>query len=179
VPACPEQHGVQTYPHPDLCDHFFKCTNGTVSLERCENGLLYDGKGSVHEHCNYNWAVDCGNRKADCKYVLCSVDRTDDRMRRGRTHSMICKFLIWYILKNPISVYTTPLRITRKIMQDQNEILVSADDGNFLAGRTNIAWWKIETLLHGSKCSDILMPRHRNAGQNRYIKMPVKSLCVY
>ena len=65
VPACPEQHGVQTYAHPDLCDHFFKCTNGTVSLERCENGLLYDGKGSVHEHCNYNWAVDCGTRKAD------------------------------------------------------------------------------------------------------------------
>ena len=66
VPACPEQHGVQTYAHPDLCDHFFKCTNGTVSLEKCENGLLYDGKGSVHEHCNYNWAVDCGTRKADC-----------------------------------------------------------------------------------------------------------------
>ncbi|KDR14644.1 protein obstructor-E [Zootermopsis nevadensis] len=65
VPACPEQHGVQTYPHPDLCDHYFKCTNGTVSLERCENGLLYDGKGNVYEHCNYNWAVECGNRKAD------------------------------------------------------------------------------------------------------------------
>jgi hypothetical protein len=65
VPTCPEQHGVQTYAHPDLCDHFFKCTNGTVSLERCENGLLYDGKGSVHEHCNYNWAADCGTRKAD------------------------------------------------------------------------------------------------------------------
>jgi hypothetical protein len=65
VPACPQQHGVQTYPHPDLCDHFFKCTNGTVSLEQCGNGLLYDGKGSAHEHCNYNWAVDCGARKAD------------------------------------------------------------------------------------------------------------------
>ena len=65
LPTCPEQHGVQTYAHPDLCDHFFKCTNGTVSLEKCENGLLYDGKGSVHEHCNYNWAVDCGTRKAD------------------------------------------------------------------------------------------------------------------
>ena len=69
VPACPEPFGVQTYAHPDLCDHFFKCTNGTVTLERCENGLLYDGKGSAHEHCNYNWAVDCGTRKADRTYT--------------------------------------------------------------------------------------------------------------
>ena len=73
VPACPEQHGVQTYAHPDLCDHFFKCTNGTVSLEKCENGLLYDGKGNVHEHCNYNWAVDCGTRKADSTYTELTV----------------------------------------------------------------------------------------------------------
>ncbi|XP_046985596.1 protein obstructor-E [Schistocerca americana] len=65
VPACPEPLGVQTYPHPDLCDHFFLCTNGTVTLEQCENGLLYDGKGAAHNHCNYNWAVDCGTRKAD------------------------------------------------------------------------------------------------------------------
>ncbi|XP_069696434.1 protein obstructor-E [Periplaneta americana] len=65
VPACPEPHGIQTYAHPDYCDHYFKCTNGTVTLEQCENGLLYDGKGNVHNHCNYNWAVDCGNRKAD------------------------------------------------------------------------------------------------------------------
>ncbi|PSN49919.1 Protein obstructor-E [Blattella germanica] len=65
VPACPEPYGVQTYAHPDLCDHYFKCTNGSVTLEKCENGLLYDGKGNVHNHCNYNWAVECGNRKAD------------------------------------------------------------------------------------------------------------------
>nr|CAD7433884.1 unnamed protein product [Timema monikensis] len=63
VPFCPEQVGVQTYAHPDLCDHFFLCTNGTVTVEQCENGLLFDGKGSVHKHCNYNWAVDCGARK--------------------------------------------------------------------------------------------------------------------
>nr|CAD7404131.1 unnamed protein product [Timema cristinae] len=58
-----DQVGVQTYAHPDLCDHFFLCTNGTVTVEQCENGLLFDGKGSVHKHCNYNWAVDCGARK--------------------------------------------------------------------------------------------------------------------
>ncbi|XP_028169327.1 protein obstructor-E [Ostrinia nubilalis] len=65
APACPEQHGVQAYAHPELCDQFFLCTNGTLTVETCENGLLFDGKGAVHNHCNYNWAVDCGTRKAD------------------------------------------------------------------------------------------------------------------
>ncbi|XP_054271647.1 protein obstructor-E-like [Macrosteles quadrilineatus] len=64
APGCPEQYGVQTYEHPEACDHFFKCTNGTLTLEQCENGLLYDGKGNVHNHCNYHWGVECGNRKA-------------------------------------------------------------------------------------------------------------------
>lgn len=40
-------------------------TSGTLTLEQCENGLLFDGKGAVHNHCNYNWAVDCGARKHD------------------------------------------------------------------------------------------------------------------
>ncbi|KAK3928148.1 Protein obstructor-E [Frankliniella fusca] len=61
--GCPEQHGVQAYPHPDLCDHFYLCTNGTLTEEVCENGLLFDGKGAVHNHCNYHWAVNCGARK--------------------------------------------------------------------------------------------------------------------
>lgn len=40
-------------------------SSGTLTLEQCENGLLFDGKGNVHNHCNYNWAVDCGARKHD------------------------------------------------------------------------------------------------------------------
>ncbi|XP_066909652.1 uncharacterized protein, partial [Halyomorpha halys] len=64
APGCPEQYGVQTYHHPEACDQFFLCTNGTLTLETCENGLLYDGKGAVHNHCNYHWAVECGPRKA-------------------------------------------------------------------------------------------------------------------
>ncbi|KAL1455551.1 hypothetical protein WDU94_009640 [Cyamophila willieti] len=63
--GCPEPYGVQTYPHPQLCDQFYKCTNGSLTLEQCENGLLYDGNGNIHNHCNYYWGVDCGNRKAD------------------------------------------------------------------------------------------------------------------
>ncbi|CRK90710.1 CLUMA_CG004403, isoform A [Clunio marinus] len=62
---CPEAYGVQAYAHPENCDQFFLCTNGTLTLETCENGLLFDGKGGVHNHCNYNWAVDCAERKYD------------------------------------------------------------------------------------------------------------------
>lgn len=72
APSCPEQHGVQAYAHPESCNLFFLCTNGTLTIEQCENGLLFDGKGAVHNHCNYNWAVECGERKADCKYFSCT-----------------------------------------------------------------------------------------------------------
>ncbi|XP_055389952.1 protein obstructor-E isoform X2 [Condylostylus longicornis] len=65
VPECPEPYGEQAYGHPEQCDQFFLCTNGTLTLETCENGLLFDGKGNAHNHCNYNWAVDCGTRKYD------------------------------------------------------------------------------------------------------------------
>lgn len=66
--SCPEPYGEQTYAHPEACDQFFLCVNGTLSVEQCENGLLYDGKGNVHHHCNYYHDVDCGTRKANSKY---------------------------------------------------------------------------------------------------------------
>ncbi|XP_050692011.1 protein obstructor-E-like [Eriocheir sinensis] len=62
---CPEKEGVQTYPHPNDCNSFYLCVNGTLTEEYCENGLLFDGKGAVHNYCNYYWAVDCGERKAE------------------------------------------------------------------------------------------------------------------
>ncbi|XP_008551331.1 protein obstructor-E [Microplitis demolitor] len=65
LPHCPEEYGEQAYPHPEDCASFFLCTNGTLTLEHCENGLLFDGHGAVHHHCNYYWAVDCKGRKAD------------------------------------------------------------------------------------------------------------------
>ena len=43
----------------------FQCENGTLTEEICENGLAYDGHGNVYNHCNYNWAVDCGKRVYD------------------------------------------------------------------------------------------------------------------
>lgn len=58
---------MQSYPHPESCNLFFLCTNGTLTVEQCENGLLFDGKGAVHNHCNYHWAAECGHRKADRK----------------------------------------------------------------------------------------------------------------
>jgi len=68
APPCPDPYGVHAYAHPEDCGAFFLCTNGSLSFEYCENGLLFDGHGAIHNHCNYNWAVDCGHRKADCKY---------------------------------------------------------------------------------------------------------------
>lgn len=70
APGCPEQHGEQAYAHPEDCSAFFLCVNGTLSLEHCENGLLFDGHGAVHNHCNYHWAVNCGERKADREFDL-------------------------------------------------------------------------------------------------------------
>jgi len=63
--ACPEQYGLQTYPHPQYCDQFYKCANGTLTLETCGHGLLFDGKGGVHNFCNYFWATKCGDRVSD------------------------------------------------------------------------------------------------------------------
>ena len=67
VPYCPDVYGVATHPHPEYCDKFYLCENGTLTLETCENGLLYDGKGAVHNHCNYNWAVNCDKRLNESK----------------------------------------------------------------------------------------------------------------
>ena len=41
-----------------------QCENGTLTEEICENGLAYDGHGNVYNHCNYNWAVDCGDAQS-------------------------------------------------------------------------------------------------------------------
>lgn len=65
IPPCPDVYGLAVHAHPEFCDKFFKCENGTLTLETCENGLLFDGKGAVHNHCNYNWAVHCDKRLAD------------------------------------------------------------------------------------------------------------------
>jgi len=67
--ACPEPEGLQLYPKEDNCNQFYKCANGTLTLETCGNGLLFDESkglaGSTHNHCSYNWDSDCGNRPAD------------------------------------------------------------------------------------------------------------------
>lgn len=60
--SCGYTEVPQTYPDADACDMFFKCANGTVTHEKCANGLLYSGQGSVHEHCDYYWRVQCENR---------------------------------------------------------------------------------------------------------------------
>ena len=53
-------------PQEDSCNQFYKCANGTLTLETCGNGLLYDEArgqaGAAHNHCSYNWEADCGQR---------------------------------------------------------------------------------------------------------------------
>merc|ERR1712088_1161371 len=58
--SCPEAYGLQLYPHEQYCDKFYKCANGTLYEEVCENGLVFDGHGAVHNHCNYNWPSTAG-----------------------------------------------------------------------------------------------------------------------
>jgi hypothetical protein len=69
LPNCPEPFGEQAYAHPDICDQFFLCTNGTLTLETCENGLIFNGKGAVYNHCDYNWHYekDCAGKQYDRK----------------------------------------------------------------------------------------------------------------
>jgi len=66
---CPELEGLQLYPKEDSCNQFYKCANGTLTLETCGNGLLYDEArgqaGAAHNHCSYNWEADCGQRPVD------------------------------------------------------------------------------------------------------------------
>lgn len=61
--------GVQVYLDEDSCNSFYKCENGTLTHESCENGLLFDldmaVTDSVHNYCVYNWKVDCGGRPRD------------------------------------------------------------------------------------------------------------------
>merc|ERR1711862_117311 len=49
--GCPEPYGLQVYPHEQYCDKFYKCANGTLTEEVCENGLVFDGYADVHNHC--------------------------------------------------------------------------------------------------------------------------------
>ncbi len=66
---CPKKEGVQVYADPHSCHNFYKCTNGSLTYEECGNGLLFDQDrafaGAVHNHCHYNWAVNCGERSED------------------------------------------------------------------------------------------------------------------
>ena len=55
--------------HQRIIVQFYKCANGTLTLETCGNGLLFDESralaGSAHNHCAYNWEAECGARPAD------------------------------------------------------------------------------------------------------------------
>ena len=65
---CNLELNITTFADPENCHNYYFCDeDGSVNLKTCANGLLYDGKGSVYEHCNYHWAVDCEQRYSECK----------------------------------------------------------------------------------------------------------------
>ena len=55
---------------------YFLCSNGTLTEESCENGLMFSGKGAVHDNCDYHWRVDCGERPFEraCQSRACAAD---------------------------------------------------------------------------------------------------------
>jgi len=57
-------------------------------LETCENGLLFDGKGAIHNHCNYNWAVNCDKRINDIPPI--SSDKCEYQFGIYPTHPGRC-----------------------------------------------------------------------------------------
>ncbi|XP_047736551.1 protein obstructor-E isoform X2 [Hyalella azteca] len=59
---CPQADGF--FPHPEQCDAYWKCLNWIPQLRLCGNGLAFDtSHNNVNrEHCNYVFAVDCGER---------------------------------------------------------------------------------------------------------------------
>jgi hypothetical protein len=107
LPHCPEPIGEQAYAHPEICDQFFLCVNGTLSLETCENGLVFNGKGGVHNHCAYNWnhEVDCDKRhydptpisSGDCEYQFGIYEDSPDcstsyiKCEYGVPHQLPCE----------------------------------------------------------------------------------------
>lgn len=70
ISSCAEPYGLQLYPHPRNCDQFYKCENGTLTLETCENGLLFDGEGGVHNYCKYYWDAKCEGRVFERKISI-------------------------------------------------------------------------------------------------------------
>jgi len=66
---CPELEGLQVYPNPDTCHQFYRCANGSLTLETCGNGLLFNEAtsltGADHNHCSFNWQTECGDRPRD------------------------------------------------------------------------------------------------------------------
>ncbi|XP_011338898.1 protein obstructor-E [Ooceraea biroi] len=123
APPCPDPYGIHAYAHPEDCGAFFLCTNGSLTFEYCENGLLFDGHGSVYNHCNYNWAVQCGDRKVDwtpisspgCEYQFGmypdsdSCSTTYSKCIHGESHQAHCDSGLVYNAKTHTCVWPDEL----------------------------------------------------------------------
>ena len=61
---------MQVYADPDSCNRFYKCENGTMSLDTCENGLLFD---QVTGTCLYYVQFSFVSRYSNYIIYQCSV----------------------------------------------------------------------------------------------------------
>ena len=71
---CPPE-GLYTFPHPQACDQYYLCRNGTLTHEFCPNGLAHAEKAAVYEFCAHLWNVDCTGktvRKLNQNNYYCS-----------------------------------------------------------------------------------------------------------
>ena len=57
---CPKTDGF--FPHETQCDAYWHCEGGYAEFKLCDNGLSFDDTDDTRAHCNYHFAIDCGNR---------------------------------------------------------------------------------------------------------------------
>lgn len=59
---CPPE-GLYSGAHETDCDKYYLCTNGTLTLEECPNGLAYAVQGAVYNFCAFLKNVNCEGKQ--------------------------------------------------------------------------------------------------------------------
>merc|ERR1719507_2316933 len=85
---CPENYGVQTYADDYACDRFFKCENGTLTEEICENGLAYDDTPISSPGCLYQFGIYPVGKGCQTTFFKCAHGTTyETACKRGQAYS--------------------------------------------------------------------------------------------
>lgn len=67
---CPTEDNGQ-FPHPEFCDQFLNCWQGSGVLGRCEHGLLFN---PINSACDYPANVNCEN-KVDSRKLINTITK--------------------------------------------------------------------------------------------------------